>query len=80
MGRYTEKTTISYDDYLRLEGLLTIARDVERQSKAILRNVAKIIGEDPDGDGHAVDAVYNNYTARELLEKSGITVEPREEE
>lgn len=74
MSRYTEKTEISYDDYLRLEGLLTIGRDLEQQTERVIQSIRGILGEDENG--HAADAVYNGYTARVLLEKSDIDVLP----
>lgn len=77
MGRYTDKTEISHGDYLRLEGLLTIGRDLERQERQVVKSVEGIIGES-DGNGLAMDAVYNDWSARQLLEQSGIKVVPPE--
>jgi hypothetical protein len=79
MPRYTDKTELSYDDFLRLEGLLTLARDIEAQSQAILRSVRGITGE-TDPNGHSADAIYNGYTARQLLEKLDVSVLPPSED
>lgn len=73
-GRYTEKTEISYEDYLKLEGLLVLGREANKECDRIVRVVATLVGEDPYDPGHSADAVYNEYSARELLRKSDITV------
>ena len=80
----TTKTTISYDDYLRLVGLLTLARDHNRTLNDIRRSALAITGEYDDNDatgeyyGHTGDAVYddNGGRADELLRKLGIAVNP----
>lgn len=82
MSLYTEKTQITHDEYLKLEGLLVIGPEYEKQVDQVIRSIALILGEQPpDGErpGHAADAVYGGYTARELLRKSDITVLPPEE-
>jgi hypothetical protein len=78
-GHYTDKTEISHDDYLKLEGLLVLGREAEERSQAIVRGIARILGEDGE-NGHAADAVYSGYSARELLKKSDIVVLPPEPE
>lgn len=83
MGLYTDKTEISHEDYLKLEGLLVLGRAANRECNQIARAIAGLLGEeDPatsDNAGHAFDAVINDYSARELLRKSEITVLPPEE-
>jgi hypothetical protein len=74
MGRYTEKTTVTEDEYIRLAGLLVIGHDLVQQEERVVRNVALILGEDPANPGHASDAVFNGYTVDQLLEKSDITL------
>lgn len=79
-GRHTDKTEISYEDYLKLEGLLVLGREANKECDRIVRAVAGIVGENPDDPAHAADAVYSSYSARELLRKSDITVQPAREE
>lgn len=74
MPRYTEKTEISYDDYLRLEGLLTLARDARAQLEAIEQSVRGIMEETDDLNGHSGDAVWSGYTAQQLLQKSDVVI------
>lgn len=75
-GRYTEKTEISYEDYLKLEGLLVLGREANKECDRIVRAIAGIVGENPDDPAHSADAVYSGYTARELLQRNTITVQP----
>jgi hypothetical protein len=75
MGLYTEMTEIAYGEYLKLEGLLVLAHENERQNEQIIASIAGILGERP-GHGHAEDAVHCGYTAQQLLRKSSITVLP----
>lgn len=79
MGLYTQKTEISYEDYLKLEGLLVLGREANKECDRIVRAVAGIVGENPDDPAHAADAVYSGYTARELLQRNTITVQPAPE-
>ena len=80
----TTKTTISYDDYLRLVGLLTLARDYNRALNDILHSALAITGEYDDNDatgeyyGHTGDAVYDDDggDADALLRRLGISVDP----
>lgn len=78
MGRYTEVTEISQEDYISLAGLLAIAKEHNAALKTIERAIAKILGEKED-NGHASDAVYCDYSVKELLDKSDITVRPKQE-
>ena len=80
----TTKTSISQDDYLRLVGLLTLARDHNRALSDIRLSAVAITGEYDDtglgGEvyGHTGDAVYddNGGNADALLRKLGIKVDP----
>lgn len=74
---------ISYDDYLRLLGLLKLAEDTNRRQRELEHSVARLLGvpnqyEDIDNPyyGHASDAVYGNRDVGSLLEVLGIEVEP----
>lgn len=75
------KKTITRDDYLRLVGLLTLARDHNRVLRDIEHSVAGLVGAEDDSSGgssyygHASDAVYSDYTADEMLGRLEITVE-----
>ena len=79
----TKNTTISYDDYLRLVGLLTLAKDHNRALADIRHSALAITGEYDDIEvqgeyyGHTSDAVYddNSNDANALLRKLGITVD-----
>lgn len=80
MSFYTEKTEISYDDYLKLEGLLVLGHAANEQTHQIARSIARLLGEDDpisgDRPGHAFDAIVEGYNARELLRKSQIAILP----
>jgi hypothetical protein len=59
--------TITYDDYLRLIGLLTLAADHRRMLDAIEHSALRITGEEPNG--HTSDCVWGqDYSAQRLLE------------
>ena len=65
---------ISKDDYYKVIGLLVIGKDYVKKSEDVivaLRNLLK----DEDDSGHCSDALYCDYTADELLERLGITIE-----
>lgn len=70
--------TITENDYLRIVGLLTLARDHNDKLADIARSVAGIVGEDFEeaaiGGNHSGDAVYGDYPAAELLRKLEIRV------
>lgn len=68
--------TISYDDYLRLCGLLALAADHGKALKAIEHSALGITGEQPGST--TSDAVWGGYiyTAAELLDNLEIAVTP----
>lgn len=76
-GPAPDRQVISYDDYLRLLGLLTIAADHRRALEAITRSAAAITAEDGLA-GHADEAVWNGLSVDDLLKRLGIVVAPRE--
>lgn len=77
-GEISDRRVISYDDYLRLLGLLTLAADHRRALEDITRSAAGITLEDYTA-GHTDEAVWSGtIDADELLRRLGITVTPRE--
>lgn len=77
-GPASNRQVISYDEYLRLVGLLTLATDHYEAMLDIQRSALKITGES-EPIGYTADAVWNAETAEQLLEKLGIAVAPKEE-
>lgn len=75
----TAMRTISYDDYLRLVGLLTLAADHRRVLRGIERAACGITGDADDAGSHTGDTVWGGSrdTADGLLAVLGITVEER---
>lgn len=73
MGLYTEKTEISQFEYHMLIGLLEVSKQHSRSLDIIKKSVAQILGEKND-IGHAGDAIWGDYSADQLLEKSEIKV------
>lgn len=73
------KTTIGYDDYLRLEGLLTLARDHVKMLDEIERAAMAIVGEDAEniGAGYVGDTIYSRTgdRARDLCKRLGLAIE-----
>lgn len=75
MGRYTQKTTITKEEAIQLEGLRVLAAKAVDRINDLARAVMDIIGEEGDlGMGHAGDFIYSGYPVKELLEKSEITI------
>lgn len=67
---------ISYDDYLRLVGLLTLAADHRKAMADIHRSACAITGEEPYAGGHTDDAIWGDtYDLRRLLEVLDIDVQ-----
>jgi hypothetical protein len=67
--------SLTYDDYLRLTGLLTLAADHRTMLLAILRSACAITGDEPSAGGHTDDAIWGDtHSARSLLEVLGIPV------
>jgi hypothetical protein len=65
---------MTYDDYLRLVGLLKLAADHRKVLEWIERSACALTGEEKDG--HTSDIVMGGYdrTAAQLLELLGIAV------
>lgn len=80
------KDAISYDDYLKLKGLFTLAADHNRALRDIGRAAAMITGEldeseTPDYEyyGHTSDEIIKNQPdADDLLRRLKVRVEPAE--
>ena len=76
----TAMDTISYDDYLRLLGLKTLADDHNRSLVALRKSAWAITRETEDGEptlwGHTNDLIFDNNTSvDDALDKMGLTVE-----
>lgn len=70
-----EHTRLTYDDYLRLTGLLTLAADYRKMLDAIEQSACAITGQTPLAGGHTSDAVWvDGYSADRLLQLLGIPV------
>lgn len=66
---------MTYDDYIRLTGLLTLAADHRRMLSAIERSACAITGQEIEAGGHTSDAVWvEDITPQRLLELLGIPV------
>lgn len=70
---------VSYEDYLKLEGLLALAHSHSRQLKHIEKAIVEVLNEKEDENcdgyyGHVSDFVYDsNYrTGKELLKNLNI--------
>jgi hypothetical protein len=66
---------ITKDDYLKLAGLLSLAPRHNQALVDIEAAVCSITGDEPNSGSHSGDAVYNDYTADELLKKLEIEVD-----
>jgi hypothetical protein len=67
--------TLTYDDYLRLCGLLTLAADHRRMLQAIERSACAITGQAIEDGGHTSDAIWGEgYSPERLMELLGIPV------
>lgn len=70
-------TTLTYDDYLRLTGLLALAADHRRQLQAIERSACALTGQQIEAGGHTSDAVWvDGYDVQRLLRLLSIPVPP----
>jgi hypothetical protein len=67
MSLYTEVREISREDYLQLQGLLTLATHHRLMLEDIARAACKITGEEPTSGGLTGDALFEGYTAEVLL-------------
>ncbi len=79
MGRYTDKTHITREEYLQLEGIRIIAGDWNKHLQVLRDRVIKILGE-KDDIGHGPDFVYSapDTSVEQLLSNSDITAEEDE--
>jgi hypothetical protein len=69
--------TLTYEDYLRLTGLLALAADHRRMLQAIERSACAITGQEVEDGGHTSDAIWcDAYTPERLLRLLGIPVPP----
>lgn len=71
--KYTDKTEISKSEYLQLVVLLTLAERHRKMVEDIQAAAMEITGE-TDDCGHTCDAVWNDYSADDLLGKLSIKV------
>lgn len=66
---------ITYDDYLRLCGLLALAADHRKMLEAIDRSACAITGQNPEDGGHTSDTIWGQgYSPQRLLELLDIPV------
>lgn len=71
------KKTISRSEYLQTVGLLTIASEHLKAMKDIEQALAEVLGAEGDETeyyGHVSDAIYQPYSAKELLATMKIKV------
>ena len=66
---------ITQNQYYQLVGLLTLSKRYNAKLNDIMAAAAEITGDEVNG-GHTMDAVFNDYTADELLHKLDIEVSP----
>lgn len=74
-SQYPCRESISRVEYLQLTGLLTLAREHNKQLKYIVEGVQAILQPTKKDDGHGPDAVYGDYDADHLLELMEVKVE-----
>lgn len=77
-GPAPQARVISYNDYLRLLGLLTLAADHRRAMEDIARSAVAITAEGGDYADHTEEAVWSDLSADELLRRLDIAVAPKE--
>lgn len=71
--------TISYDDYLRLVGLLTLAADHRKALGDIERSACALTGQTPGAGGHTSDEIWGQERGVQgLLEVLDIVVQKEE--
>lgn len=56
-------------EYLRLNGLLHLARKHTAILRDIEEEMCRITGEDPQAGGPTAEAIYSDYTVDQLLRK-----------
>jgi hypothetical protein len=74
------KNKVSYEEYLMLEGLRCMAKQLQKQFKYVERSIADLLqieSEKGYGDyyGHVSDSMFEEMSAKELLDKLGIKIE-----
>uniref|UniRef100_A0A6M3LE14 Uncharacterized protein n=1 Tax=viral metagenome TaxID=1070528 RepID=A0A6M3LE14_9ZZZZ len=75
MKKKEQKHMIKKSEYIALVGLLSLAKENNKQNMAILAGVLQITGETDEMSGHSGDAVYStDITADQLLKKLKIKV------
>lgn len=72
------KTKLTFNEYLQLTGLLTLAVQHNSQLRQIARAVVLLTGDREEGQ--ACDGVYSDYTADEILVRLGMTFDAPEGE
>lgn len=77
MSRYTEKKTITRQEYYQLAGLLAIGHKKVDELNDIELAMNAITGEQPRG-GHSVDALFQPYSVYQLLENLELKIEKEE--
>lgn len=68
-------TTISRNDYLMLQGVLTLADQHKRTLDNLVFLTAQIIEDDEEHSDWAWEAIHERYGADELLRKINVTIE-----
>jgi hypothetical protein len=68
---------ISKDEELSIVGLLALASEAKQRLDDIIYSLEVITQEGIDSMGHCADAVYCDYSAKELLSKLDIKVEKK---
>lgn len=66
--------SISREDFYKLNGLLALAKNHNAALEAIKRAACEITGESAEDYGHTTDAIYEGYSAEELLRKVGMEI------
>lgn len=71
------KKTISYEEYLKLEGLMVLARDYHKKADEIERAMADSLSDDPNRDdnyGLWSDYMFDDRSVKELLKNLDIKI------
>lgn len=76
---YPCKESISHMEYLAVTGLLVIGKKHRQALEHIEQAIADIIGVARENNGHVSDALWQDYTADELLEKMECKVMPADQ-
>jgi len=71
------KKTISYEEYLKLEGLMVLARDYHKKADEVERVMADSLSDDPNRDdnyGLWSDYMFDDRPVKELLKNLDIKI------